>query len=126
MFGVNKRGEGLSLSEKWSRLATRLGDPEWRRYAGLLLGGKALGVGLGLLIITVVSGLFFTHVYAQTAAPEIKAAAAVHPINTAWTLIAAFLVFGIQVGFTILEAGFCRSREAGNVVMESGVDTGRG
>src|ERR1700730_16311255 len=123
MLGVNKRGEGLSLSQKLSRLAGRLRDPEWQRYAGLLLGGKALGIGLVLLIITVVSGLFFTHVYAQTAAPEIKAADAVNPINTAWTLIAAFLVFGMQVGFTMLEAGFCRSRETVNVLMECVVDT---
>src|SRR6202140_5944512 len=123
MLGVNKRGERLSLSQKLSRLAGRLRDPEWRRYAGLLQGGKALGIGLVLLIITVVSGLFFTHVYAQTAAPEIKAMDAVNPINTAWTLIAAFLVFGMQVGFTMLEAGFCRSRETVNVLMECLVDT---
>src|ERR1700688_2827790 len=123
MFGVNKRGVRLSLSQKLSRLAGRLRDPEWRRYGGLLLGGKALGIGLVLLIITVASGLFFTHVYAQTAAPEIKAADAVNPINTAWTLIAAFLVFGMQVGFTMLEAGFCRSRETVNVLMECVVDT---
>src|SRR6202163_2626654 len=123
MFGVNKRGVRLSLSQKLSRLVGRLRDPEWRRYAGLLLGGKALGIGLVLLIITVVSGLFFTHVYAQTAAREIKAADAVNPINTAWTLIAAFLVFGMQVGFTMLEAGFCRSRETVNVLMECVVDT---
>jgi hypothetical protein len=36
----------LSLSEKFSRLAVRLRDPEWRRYGGTLLGGKLLGVGL--------------------------------------------------------------------------------
>jgi Amt family ammonium transporter len=40
-----------------------------------------------------------------------------------WTLIAAFLVFGMQVGFTMLEAGFCRSRETVNVLMECIVDT---
>ena len=44
-------------------------------------------------------------------------------INTVWTLIAAFLVFGMQVGFTMLEAGFCRSRETVNVLMECIVDT---
>jgi Amt family ammonium transporter len=38
-------------------------------------------------------------------------------------LIAAFLVFGMQVGFTMLEAGFCRSRETVNVLMECVVDT---
>ena len=47
----------------------------------------------------------------------------VNPVNTAWTLIAAFLVFGMQVGFTMLEAGFCRSRETVNVLMECVVDT---
>jgi len=40
-----------------------------------------------------------------------------------WTLVAAFLVFGMQVGFTMLEAGFCRSRETVNVLMECVVDT---
>src|SRR3981189_277456 len=123
MFGVNKRGERLSLSQKMSRLAGRLRDPEWRRYAGLLLGGKALGIGLVLLIITVVSGLFFTHVHAQTGAPEVKGADVVNPVNTAWTLIAAFLVFGMQVGFTMLGAGFFPSRETVNVLMECVVDT---
>jgi ammonium transporter, Amt family len=47
----------------------------------------------------------------------------VNPVNTTWTLIAAFLVFGMQVGFTMLEAGFCRSRETVNVLMECIVDT---
>jgi Amt family ammonium transporter len=123
MSVIAKEGKKLSLSEKVSRLATRLRDPEWRRYGGLLLGGKALGIGLVLLIITVVSGLLFGHVYAQTGAPEVKAADVVNPVNTAWTLIAAFLVFGMQVGFTMLEAGFCRSRETVNVLMECVVDT---
>src|SRR3979411_1402944 len=111
MFGISKRGERLSLSQKLSRLAGRMRDPEWRRYAGLLLGGKALGIGLVLLIITVVSGVFFTHVYAQTAAPEIKASDAVNPINTAWTLIAAFLVFGMRGGVTMREAAFGRDTD---------------
>ena len=47
----------------------------------------------------------------------------VNPVNTAWALVAAFLVFGMQVGFTMLEAGFCRSRETVNVLMECVVDT---
>jgi ammonium transporter, Amt family len=38
-------------------------------------------------------------------------------------LVAAFLVFGMQAGFTMLEAGFCRSRETVNVLMECIVDT---
>ena len=54
---------------------------------------------------------------------EVKAADVVNPLNTVWTLVAAFLVFGMQVGFTMLEAGFCRSRETVNVLMECIVDT---
>jgi ammonium transporter, Amt family len=123
MSVIAKQGKKLSLSEKLSRLATRLRDPQWRRYGGLLLGGKAMGLGVVLLFMTVVSGLFFGHVYAQTGTPEVKAADVVNPVNTAWTLVAAFLVFGMQVGFTMLEAGFCRSRETVNVLVECVVDT---
>ena len=119
--GIRGSGKRLSFSEKLSRLGGRLKDPEWRRYAGLVFGGKALGVAILMLAITVISGLFFTHVYAADV--EVKAADVVNPVNTAWTLIAAFLVFGMQVGFTMLEAGFCRSRETVNVLMECVVDT---
>ena len=60
---------------------------------------------------------------ATPAPPEVKANDIVNPINTLWVLLAAFLVFGMQVGFTMLEAGFCRSRETVNVLMECVVDT---
>ena len=43
--------------------------------------------------------------------------------NTAWTLIAAFLVFGMQVGFVMLEAGFARARESVNILVEGIADT---
>jgi ammonium transporter, Amt family len=111
----------LSLPEKLFRLAGRLRDPEWRRYGGLLFAGKAAGIALVLLMITVVSGVFFARVYAADA--SVKGADLVNPINTVWTLLAAFLVFGMQVGFTMLEAGFCRSRETVNVLMECIADT---
>jgi ammonium transporter, Amt family len=115
--------ERLSLPQKFSRLCKRLKDPQWQRYGGTLFAGKVLGVGLVLLLMVVVSGLFFTQVYAQTGTPEVKAADIVNPVNTMWTLVAAFLVFGMQVGFTMLEAGFCRSRETVNVLVECVVDT---
>jgi ammonium transporter, Amt family len=121
MSAIRNGRKKLSFARKFSRLAVRLRDPEWRRYGKLLLAGKAIGVGIVLLTIAVVGGLFFGRVYAADA--EVKAAAIVNPINTVWTLIAAFLVFGMQVGFTMLEAGFCRSRETVNVLMECIVDT---
>src|SRR6266436_5138184 len=117
----SRKGPKLSLAQKFSRLAVRLRDPEWRRYASVLFGGKVLGIAVVMLTITVISGMFFAHVFAADV--EVKAADVVNPVNTAWTLIAAFLVFGMQVGFTMLEAGFCRSRETVNVLMECVVDT---
>lgn len=111
----------LTLRQKISRLRSRLADREWRRYGGLLLAGKFLGVGIVLFGIHYISQLCFTTVHA--ADTVLKPADVVNPINTTWTLIAAFLVFGMQVGFTMLEAGFCRSRETVNVLMECIIDT---
>jgi Amt family ammonium transporter len=113
----------LSLRHKFSRLATRLRDPEWRRYGKLLIAGKAMGLASLLLCIGLISGLFFGKVFAADAVPDVKASDIINPVNTMWTLIAAFLVFCMQVGFTMLEAGFCRSRETVNVLMECIVDT---
>jgi Amt family ammonium transporter len=47
----------------------------------------------------------------------------INTANTIWTLVAAFLVFAMQAGFVILEAGFARSRETVNVLMECIFDT---
>src|SRR6202158_5335290 len=116
-----KNVTSLALSQKFSRLAVRLRSPEWRRYGKILLAGKGIGVALVLLVIGVTSILIGGHTFA--ADPELKGNDIVNPVNTAWTLVAAFLVFGMQVGFTMLEAGFCRSRETVNVLMECVVDT---
>ncbi|HEY1950803.1 MAG TPA: ammonium transporter [Bryobacteraceae bacterium] len=107
---------------KFARLRERLKTPEWRQYGALLLAGK--GAGIGLLLVGAYffnPNLFGLKVFA--ADPVLKGNDIVSPINTVWTLVAAFLVFGMQVGFTMLEAGFCRSRETVNVLMECIVDT---
>ncbi len=83
---------------------------------------KAGAIGLLLLVgILLNPDLIGFRTFA--ADPNLKGNDIVNPINTVWTLIAAFLVFGMQVGFTMLEAGFCRSRETVNVLMECIVDT---
>jgi Amt family ammonium transporter len=128
--------ECCSFAQKTSRLAARLRDPEWRRYGKLLLTGKMMGVGLVLLLIyafwliPVLPDLLGSTARAaedtkaaEVLYPNVKPGDIVNPINTVWTLVAAFLVFGMQVGFTMLEAGFCRSRETVNVLMECIVDT---
>src|SRR5512136_2185268 len=111
--------------EKIARLRVRLGDAEWRRYGYLMLAGKTLGVALLLTAVYYISSFIGVNVTAADAPPPpvLKGNDIVNPINTVWTLLAAFLVFGMQAGFTMLEAGFCRSRETVNVLMECIVDT---
>src|SRR6478735_353123 len=113
--------KGAASAGKLARFAGRLRDPDWRRYGYLLLAGKAIGIFLLLGGITLISDMIGRTVSAADAA--VAGNDIVNPINTVWTLVAAFLVFGMQAGFTMLEAGFCRSRETVNVLMECIVDT---
>jgi ammonium transporter, Amt family len=119
---MNNMNNGLSLSKKVSRLRGRLQDPEWRRYGMLLFMGKFTAIGL-LLLAAIFANPGIIGFRAFASDPVLKGNDIVNPINTVWTLLAAFLVFGMQVGFTMLEAGFCRSRETVNVLMECIVDT---
>jgi Amt family ammonium transporter len=112
----------VSLTQKISRLKARLQDTEWRRYGMILLTGKLVGVGL-LLCMALFTNPDLLGLKAFAADPVLKGNDIVNPINTVWVLVAAFLVFAMQVGFTMLEAGFCRSRETVNVLMECIVDT---
>ena len=106
---------------KFARLFQRLQDPEWRRYGYTIILGKASALAILLMVFLLIAA--FTGTAAHADDPVLKGNDIVSPINTVWTLIAAFLVFGMQVGFTMLEAGFCRSRETVNVLMECIVDT---
>jgi len=106
---------------KLARLRTRLRDPEWRRYGLTLLIGKVGALAILYLAFALFSAFVGSPAHADD--PVLKGNDIVNPINTVWTLVAAFLVFGMQVGFTMLEAGFCRSRETVNVLMECIVDT---
>jgi Amt family ammonium transporter len=88
----------------------------------MLMSGKLTAVGL-LLVTFILLNPDLIGFRSFAADPNLKGNDIVNPINTVWTLVAAFLVFGMQVGFTMLEAGFCRSRETVNVLMECIVDT---
>lgn len=121
-----KRRRHPAMPSTWAsrltRFRERLNNPDWRRYGALLFVGKLAGIALLVFgIYWTNPGLLGFRVFA--ADPILKGNDIVNPINTVWTLIAAFLVFCMQVGFTMLEAGFCRSRETVNVLMECIVDT---
>jgi len=100
------------------RFKSSLQDPILRRNVALLMTGKALGLLLVLALMWVVMPQA-----ARAAGLADEPSLEMNAINTAWTLIAAFLVFGMQVGFVMLEAGFARSREAVNILVEGIADT---
>jgi Amt family ammonium transporter len=80
-----------------------------------LFGGKVIGLAIVLAAMRI---FIAPPVYAADGpTPEINA------LNTVWVLVAAFLVFCMQVGFVMLEAGFARSRESINILVEGIVDT---
>ena len=103
---------------------SRFKDRETRRVFGTILGGKMLGIVGAFAAMQAFVWIFGNVADAAglQAAGEVSEAVA-NPINTMWTLIAAFLVFFMQAGFMALEAGFARSRESANIMMECIVDT---
>ena len=46
----------------------------------------------------------------------------VSSINTCWVLVAAFLVYFMQAGFALCEAGFTRAKNTGNILMKNMMD----
>jgi len=101
----------------WSnRFKRNFRDPVVRGQVMALMGGKAIGLVL-LLTVMAVWLAPAAHADAGQPTPEINA------LNTVWVLVAAFLVFCMQVGFVMLEAGFARSRESINILVEGIVDT---
>ncbi|HEY4332355.1 MAG TPA: hypothetical protein VGM78_07290, partial [Ilumatobacteraceae bacterium] len=106
-------------------LKSRLRDKERQKFFLTFLGGKALGLGAAFVgIIALGPWLMGTAAHAAGLRPqEATIDDVVSATNTAWTLLAAFLVFFMQAGFMMLEAGFARTREVVNVLQECIVDT---
>ncbi|MBD2460160.1 ammonium transporter [Oscillatoria sp. FACHB-1407] len=63
----------------------------------------------------------FSAAYAQDAPPTIEEVAAGLKVgmDTMWVMIAAFLVFFMNAGFGMLETGFCRQKNAVNVLSKN-------
>lgn len=59
--------------------------------------------------------------FAEDAAP-LTADAVQNNLNFVWTLVAAFLVFLMQAGFAMVEAGFTRAKNACNIMMKNMMD----
>jgi Amt family ammonium transporter len=104
-------------SRVYKRLKSGVADPIVRGKLLALFGGKMIGLALVLAAMKIWLGSPAYAADAPGPTPEMNA------INTVWVLVAAFLVFCMQVGFVMLEAGFARSRESINILVEGIVDT---
>ena len=98
-------------------------NKEARKLVGVVLAGKMAGVVVLLGAMKGWDWYLNTAAGAQADTVVHKANDFVSPINTVWVLVTAFLVFFMQAGFMALEAGFARSRETVNILMECVFDT---
>jgi ammonium transporter, Amt family len=73
-----------------------------------------------LITLSVLAVLLPSFVFAEDA--PITADQVQSHLNFVWTLVAAFLVFLMQAGFAMVEAGFTRAKNACNILMKNMMD----
>lgn len=98
----------LSTSDKW-------------KMGVAIFTAKVIGLFIVLFAMNSLPGIIGSASAAETYTAH--ETSLINSVNTAWTLLAAFLVFGMQAGFVMLEAGFARKTETVNVLMECIFDT---
>lgn len=85
-----------------------------RRRVPTRLLTKASLTGIIMLILMAIPGA------ALAADPTAQSNAVA--IDTIWTLLTGFLVFFMQAGFAMVETGFTRAKNAGNIIMKNLMD----
>ncbi len=76
---------------------------------------------LGPIVALLLSGLV-SSAFGEEGAAKLTADSVQLNLNYVWTLIAAFLVFFMQAGFALVEAGFTRAKNACNIIMKNLMD----
>jgi len=83
---------------------------------------KGLFRGRWLAVLGGVFGLMLAFSSRAFAQDEPTMADVVRGIDTVWVLMTAFLVFFMQAGFALVEAGFTRSKNTINIMMKNFID----
>ncbi len=79
------------MENVFGRITGNMRDPRMRANVAALIGGKVIGLGI---VLFVMHSLATSVAHAQDASTP-DPVASINAINTAWVLIAAFLVFGM-------------------------------
>jgi len=120
---MKKISKDFPKSSYWARISENMSKPKNWKLGVTILAGKMIGLFAVIMVMMMAPGMLGTH---AMAAPEVYTpheVSVINTINTVWTLVAAFLVFGMQAGFVMLEAGFARKKETVNILVECILDT---
>lgn len=88
----------------------------WIQKKNRLRAGSLSG---GVILALVVTGCLSTTALAQTSEALADATNLKVALDTLWVLVAGFLVFFMNAGFCMLETGFCRSKNAVNLLAKN-------
>ena len=120
---MSSKSVTVERGRAFSAIRENISKPKnWKLFAAFF-GGKMLGllaVVAAMILVPGILGGTEAHA-ADTFTPG--ETSIINSLNTVWTLVAAALVFGMQAGFVMLEAGFARKRETVNVLIECVLDT---
>ena len=112
----------LERGQFFTRISDNMSKPKNWKLGFTILAGKMIGLVIVILGMMMIPGMISTPAMAADVYTPHETSV-INSLNTVWTLVAAFLVFGMQAGFVMLEAGFARKRETVNILVECVLDT---
>ena len=110
------RGEYLA------HIRENISKPKNWKLGLTIFAGKMIGLAVVIFAMMTLPGLIGLQAMAADTFTAHETLV-MNSLNTVWTLVAAALVFGMQAGFVMLEAGFARKRETVNILVECTLDT---
>src|ERR1035437_4716689 len=116
------KNRSLERGQFFTRISENLSKPKNWKLGFTILAGKMIGLAIVILGMMIIPGMISTPAMAADVYTPHETSV-INSLNTVWTLVAAFLVFGMQAGFVMLEAGFARKRETVNILVECVLDT---
>ena len=75
-----------------------------------------------LIMVAVMMVTIGIPMVASAAEGELALTDIANAVDNVWVLVAAFLVFFMQAGFAMVETGFTRAKNAGNIIMKNLMD----